>query len=70
MTYFRTLSQNSSEFVLFLSNFEELLSERKASLSPITGDFNARSSSWPPKYINTTEGSKCFHESYRMGFLN
>ena len=41
MTYFRTLSQNSSEFVLFLSNFEELLSERKASLSPITGDLQS-----------------------------
>ena len=61
MTYFRTLSQNSIEFVLFLSNFEELLSERKASLSPITSDFNARSSPWRPKYINTTEGSKCSH---------
>ena len=42
-------SQNNSEFDLFLSNFEKLLSnisKRKPSLSVITGDFNARSSSW------------------------
>ena len=45
----------------FLSNFEKLLSnisKRKPSLCVIKGDFNARSCSWSPKDINTTEGSK------------
>ena len=50
-------SQNNSEFDLFLSNFMKLssdISKGKPSLSVITGDFNARSSSWWPKDINTT----------------
>ena len=53
-------NQNNSEFDLFLSNFENLLSdinERKPSLFVITGDFNARSSSLWCKDIDTTEGS-------------
>ena len=40
-------SQNNSEFDLFLSNFEKLLSDKnecKPFLSVITGDVNARSS--------------------------
>ena len=44
-----------------MSNFEKLLSDinkRKPFLSAITADFNARSSSWWPKDIDTTEGSK------------
>ena len=58
---YRSPSQNNSEFDLFLSNFDKLLSvisKSKPSLSVITSDFNARSSSWWPKDINTTEGSK------------
>ena len=54
-------SQNNSQFDLFLSNFEKLLSEInecKPFLSVITGDLNARSSSWWSKDIDTTEGSK------------
>ena len=46
-----------------MSNFEKFLSnvnERKPFLSAITGDFNARSSSWWSKDIDTTEGSKLF----------
>ena len=56
---YRSPSQNNSEFDLFLSNFEKLLidiNKRKPFLSVITRDFNARSSSWWPKDINTTEG--------------
>ena len=44
--------QSNSEFDLYLSNFEKLLSDinkRKPFLSVITGDYNARSSSWWPK---------------------
>ena len=46
---YRSPSQNSNQFELFLSNLENLLSDinkRKPSLSVVTGDFNARSSSW------------------------
>ena len=42
-------SQNNSEFDSFLSNLEQLLrdiSKCKPTVSVITGDFNARSSSW------------------------
>ena len=58
-----SLSQNNSEFDLFLSNLEKHfsdISKGKPSLSVITGDFNARASSWWPKNINITEGSKLF----------
>ena len=58
---YRSPSQNNSEFDLFLSSFEKILStisKRKPFLSVTTCDFNARSSSWCPKDINTTEGSK------------
>ena len=46
---YRSPSQSNSEFDLSLSYFEKLLSDiskRKPSLSVITDDFNARSSSW------------------------
>ena len=46
---YRFPRQNNREFDLFLTNFEKLLSdisEHKPFLSVITGDFNARSSSW------------------------
>ena len=42
-------SQNSDEFDSFLSNFEKpviKIKNPKPYLSVITGDFNARSSSW------------------------
>ena len=68
---YRSSSQNNSEFDLFLSNFEKILrdiSRRKPSLSVITGDFNARSSSWWPKDINTTEGSKLYSLTSSNGF--
>ena len=58
---YRSPSQNNNEFEVFLSNMEKLLSDInkcKPSLSVITGDFNARSSYWWCKDINTTEGSK------------
>ena len=61
---FRSPSQSNSKFDLFLSNFNKLLRDirkRKPSLSVITGEFNARSSSWWPKDINTTGERNCFH---------
>ena len=64
-------SQSYSEFCLFLSNFEKLLSninKRKPFLSVIIGDFNARSSSWLPKDTDTTEGSKLFSVTSSNGF--
>ena len=60
---YRSPSQNNSEFDLFLSNFEKLLSginKHKPFLSVITGDLNARSSSGWSKDIDTIEGSKLF----------
>ena len=63
--------QNNSEFDLFLPNFEKLLSdikERTQFLSEITGDFSARSSSWWPKDIDATEGSKLFSLTSSDGF--
>ena len=68
---YRSPSQNNSEFDLFLPIFEKLLSEinkRKPSLCVIKGDFNARSSSWLPKDINTTEGSRLFSLTSSNGF--
>ena len=64
-------SQNNSQFDLFLSNFEKLLSdinERKPFLSVITGDLNARSSSWWSKDIDATEGSKLLSLASSNGF--
>ena len=68
---YRSPSQNNSEFDLFLFNFEKLVSdinERKPFLPVITGDFNARSSSWWSKDIDTTEGSKLFSLTSSNGF--
>ena len=67
----RSSSQNNNEFEVFLSNMEKLLSDinkRKPSLSVITGDFNARSSYWWCKDINTTEGSNLFSPTSLNGF--
>ena len=68
---YRFPTQNNSEFGLFLSNFEKLLSDiskRKSSLFVITCDFNARFFSWWPKDINTTEGLKSFSLTSSTGF--
>ena len=68
---YHSLSQNNCEFDLFLSNFKKLLSNintRKPFLSVITDDFNARSSSWWPKDIDTTEGLKLFSVTSSNGF--
>ena len=68
---YRSPSQNSDEFDLFLSNFEKLLIDiknRKPYLSVITGDLNARSSFWWSDDINTTEGTKLFSQTSSDGF--
>ena len=60
---YRSPSQNSNQFGLFLSKLENLLSDinkRKPSLSVVTGDFNGRSSSWWSNDINTIEGSHLY----------
>ena len=62
---------NKVTVTLFLSNFEKLLSnisKHNPFLSVITGDFNARSSSWWSKDIDTTEGSKLFSLTSSNGF--
>ena len=68
---YRSPNQNNDAFNLFLFNFEKLLrdiSKCKPSLSVITGKFNARSSSWWPKNINTKEGLKLFSLTSLDGF--
>ena len=68
---YRSPNQNKSEFDLFLANLEQLLGEinkRKPYLSIITGDFNARSSSWWSEDINTTEGLNLFSLTSSNGF--
>ena len=60
---YRSPSQANDEFGLFLSNLEKIFSDinkLKPSLSVVTGDFNARSSSWWSDGINTTEGTNLF----------
>ena len=60
---YRSPSQNSNQFELFLSNLENLLSDinkDKPSLFVVTGDFNARSSSWWCNDINTIERSHLY----------
>ena len=68
---YRSPNQNKNEFDLFLANLEQLLGEinkRKPYLSIITGDFNARSSSWWSEDINTTEGLNLFSLTSSNGF--
>ena len=60
---YRSPSQNNCGFNSFLSSFEHLLSEiskRKPTVSIITGDFNARSSSWWSNDTNTLEGTNLY----------
>ena len=68
---YRSPSQNSNQSELFLSNLENLLSainKRKPLLSVVTGDFNARSSSWWCNDINASEGSHLFSLTSSNGF--
>ena len=68
---YRSPSQNSNEFQSFLTNLENFfidINKRKPLLSVVTGDFNARSSSWWPNDINTTEGTKLFSIVSSNGF--
>ena len=68
---YRSPSQNNDEFDIFLSNLEQLLcdvNKQKPYLSIITGDFNARSSTWWSNDINTTEGLKLFSLTSSNGF--
>ena len=68
---YRSSSQSNIEFDLFLANLEQLLCEinnRKPYLSIITGDFNARSSSWWSKDSNNPEGLKVFALTSANGF--
>ena len=69
---YRFSSQNISKFDSFLSNFEQLLrdiTKCKKTVSVITGDFNARSSSWWFEDINTSERTKSYSLSSSNGFL-
>ena len=68
---YRSPRQNNNEFEVFLSNMEKLLSDinkRKLFLFVITGDFNARSSYWWCKDINTTEGANMYSVASSNGF--
>ena len=68
---YRSPSEKNNEFNLFLSNLERLLcdiNKRKPYLSIITGDFNARSSNWWSKDIDTPEGLKLFLLTSSNGF--
>ena len=68
---YRSPSQNNREFDSFLLNFEQLLSDistRKPTVSIITGDFNARSSSWWSDDINTLEGTNLYLLTSSNGF--
>ena len=66
---YRSPSQN--EFNLFSTHLENLFSDInncKPFLSVVTGDFNARSSSWWPNDINTSEGTNLFSLASSNGF--
>ena len=68
---YRSPNQNKNDFDLFLTNFEQLLGEinnHKPYLSIITGDFNARSSSWWSEDITNTEGFNLFSLTSSNGF--
>ena len=63
LVIYRSPSQENPEFDSFLLNYEQLLSgisTRKPTMSILTGDFNARSSSWWSDDINTSEGKKLY----------
>ena len=67
----RFLSQNNREFDAFFLNIDQLLSnlsKRKPTMSIITGDFNARSSSWWSDVIDTSEGTHLYWLTSSNGF--
>ena len=69
---YRSSSQNNSELDSFLPNLEQLLrdiSKCKPTVSAVTGDFNARFSSWWSEDINTSEGTKLYSLTSSNGFL-
>ena len=69
---YRSPSQNNRELDSFLLNFEQLLSDistRKPTMPIITGDFNARSSSWWSDDINTLEGTNLYSLTSSNGFF-
>ena len=69
---YRSPSQNNREFDSFLLNFEQLLSDistRKPTVSIITGDFNARSSSWWSNDIKTLEDTNLYSLASSNGFF-
>ena len=68
---YRTPSESKFEFNSFLSSFEQLLnviSKRKPTGSIITGDFNARPSSWWPEDTDTPEGTNLYSLSSSNSF--
>ena len=68
---YRSPSQNSNQFELFLSKLKNFLSDInkcKPSLFVVTGDFNVRSSSWSCNGINTVEGSHLYSLTSSNGF--
>ena len=59
--FYRSPSQNSSEFDNFILNFEKMLSDINSSnphFSVILGDFNARSNNWWQCDTQTSEESR------------
>ena len=68
---YRSPSQNSNQFELFLSKLKNFLSDInkcKPSLFVVTGDFNVRSFSWSCNGINTVEGSHLYSLTSSNGF--
>ena len=69
---YRSPSQSSRGFDSFLLNFEQLSSDismHKATVSIITGDFNARSFSWWSDDINTLERTNLYSLTSSNGFF-
>ena len=68
---YRCPSQSNDDLDSFISNFQHLLSninKRKPSLFVISGDFNAKFSSWWSNDISTIEGSKLYTLTSTKGF--
>ena len=68
---YRFPSQSNDDLDSFISNFQHLLSninKRKPSLLVISGDFNAKFSSWWSNDISTIEGSKLYTLTSTKGF--
>ena len=60
-------NRDNNEFDLFLSNFENILSDI-LSVCVTAGNFSTRSFPWWPKEINTKKGSKFFKLTSSRGF--